>query len=152
LNASKPAEGAVDGRGQLAARCAAASGLHDRPENRVVAVPAAVVADRAANRVGQVAQPAQQVFDALACQVGVAFQCGVGFGDVGLVVLVVVNPHGLFVDIRFERVVIVGQRGKFKWHGHSPVQDPFGGNFVKEPDRRGGRPPTSTSATIPGTV
>jgi hypothetical protein len=32
-------------------------------------------------------------------------------GDVGLVVLVVVELHGRFVDIGFKRRIVIGQRG-----------------------------------------
>src|SRR4029453_1958086 len=37
--------------------------------------------------------------------------------DVGLVVLVVVEPHRLLVDVRLERVVVVRKRWYFERHG-----------------------------------
>ena len=49
-------------------------------------------------------------------EIGVAFDRGVEIVDVGRVVLVVVNLHRLRVDVRLERVIGVGQRGKLKGH------------------------------------
>jgi hypothetical protein len=35
-------------------------------------------------------------------------ESGVEVGDVRGVVLIVVNPHRLFVDMRFQRLIVVG--------------------------------------------
>ena len=45
-----------------------------------------------------------------------AFQRGVRLVDVGLVVLVVVDAHRLLVDVRLERVVVVGKVGDLERH------------------------------------
>ena len=41
---------------------------------------------------------------------------GVQVGDIRLMVLVMVQVHGGFVDVRLQRVVGVGERGDFKCH------------------------------------
>src|SRR5712692_276769 len=57
------AESAGDGVAQPARWRAATVGAHDRPEDRVVRVPAGVVADHAADVIGHGAHPSQQVLD-----------------------------------------------------------------------------------------
>ena len=59
----------------------------------------------------------------LRAELGVLVDGAVEVGDVGLVVLVVVELHGRLVDVGFEGGVVVGQRGKFEGHGDSPVLD-----------------------------
>ncbi len=77
---------------------------------------AAVVPYGAANRLGDAAQVADQILDRLAGEIGMPLERAVELGDVGRVVLVVVDPHRLLVDVRLERVVVVRQRGQFVGH------------------------------------
>ena len=65
---------------------------------------------------GTVAMPLHQVVEALGVQLGMLVERGVQIRHVGLVVLAVVNLHGLRVDVRFERRVVVGQRGQGMSH------------------------------------
>ena len=103
------AELGVDRGGQVAARRAAALRAHELPEERVVEVPAAVVAHDAALVLGDLLEVADDVLDR---RVGPlrALERAVDPVDVGLVVLVVMDPHRLLVDVRLERRVVVGQR------------------------------------------
>ena len=77
----------------------------------MVCVAAAVVAYSAAHSFRQGVQVAYQLFDALAGEIVVAFERGVEFGDVGGVMLAVVNFHGLRINVRLQRVMRVGEIG-----------------------------------------
>ena len=46
------------------------------------------------------------------CEVGVAFESFIQVGDVGVVMLVVMDFHGLRVDVRLERVERIRKRRK----------------------------------------
>ena len=115
------AEVGFDLGGDVAGGLAAALGLHDLPEHGVVDVAAAVVLDDVADVFGDGVEVLDEVFGGFLAEVGVLFDGAVEVGDVGLVVLVVVELHGRFVDVGLEGGVIVGQRGKFVGQGDSPV-------------------------------
>ena len=100
---------------------AAALRLHDLPEHGVVDVAAAVVLDDLAHVFGDGAEVLDQVLGRLRAEFGVLLDRAVQVGDVGLVVLVVVQLHGRFVDVGLEGGVVVGKRGKFECHAFSPV-------------------------------
>jgi hypothetical protein len=89
-------------------------GAHDLPEQRVVCVAAAVVADRGALVLGDRIEAPEYLDRAVGpvC----ALECRAEVRHVGLVVLIVVDLHRLRVDRRFERVECVGQRGKRESH------------------------------------
>ena len=95
-------------------------GLHDLPEHGVVDVAAAVVLDDLADVFGDGGEVLDEVFGGLLAELGVLFDGAVEVGDVGLVVLVVVELHGRLVDVGLEGGVVVGERGKFECHGISP--------------------------------
>ena len=59
---------------------------------------------------GTVLMPLSRSSTLLLLQVGVLLERGVQVVDVGRVMLVVVDLHRLFVDVRLERVVVVRQR------------------------------------------
>src|ERR1039458_7737576 len=122
LEALEVAEVGLDLGGDVAMRLAAAFGLHDLPEHGVVDVAAAVVADGAADVLGDGGEVLDEVFDGPGTQFGVLFDGGVQVGDVGLVVLVVVEFHGRLVDVGFEGGVVVGKRWNFKGHWDSSVK------------------------------
>ena len=61
---------------------------------------------------------------------------GVQIRHVGLVVLAVVNLHGLRVDVRFERRVVVGQRGQGMSHGTSLLKGEIAGQTNGDRIRR----------------
>ena len=77
----------------------------------MVCVTAAVVAYSAAHGFWQGVQVAYQLSDTLAGEIVVAFERGVEFGDVGGVMLAVVNFHGLRINMRLQRVMRVGEIG-----------------------------------------
>jgi hypothetical protein len=109
------AEGGVDGVGEVArgaAPPAAAGGGEDLPEERVVGVAAGVVADGGLLVGGEFVEVLEDVdHDGLVGEVG-AFERGVGLGDVGGVVLAVVDLHGLGVDVGLEGVGAYGRSGR----------------------------------------
>jgi hypothetical protein len=67
----------------------------------------AVVADRTADILGHGGEVGDELFEALVLQVGPLGHT-VEVGDVGVVVLVVVEAHRIFVYVRLQRVVVVG--------------------------------------------
>ena len=100
-------------------------------------MPAAVVADRRANVLGDAVDPAQQILDALRLQRGMLFESGVQIRDVRVVMLPVMNLHRLLVDVRFERIRRVRKRWKRVSHRTSSLSsfgvahdDPEHGRWV----------------------
>ena len=59
---------------------------------------------------GTVLMPLQQILDALRLQLGMLLERGVQVGDVGVVMLPVMDLHRLLVDVRLERIGGVGKR------------------------------------------
>ena len=70
----------------------------------------------------------------LAGQVGRGFQRLIEVGDVGVVVLAVMDLHRLLVDVRLQGVGRVRQRWKCEWHIVSPVLSPL--RYFKASARR----------------
>ena len=114
LKASKSPKSVRDLLGDVAGGMAADAGrvglAHDGPEHGVVGVASAVVADGGANIFGNGVQIADEVVNGFGGEIGVIGQGGIDVGDVGLVMLVVVEVHGFGVDERLERAVVVGKR------------------------------------------
>ncbi len=81
---------------------------------------AGVVADGALLVARQAGEVAQHVLDLAVGPLG-PLESRVGFVDVGLVVLVVVDAHRRLVDVGLERVVCVGKVGNRKGHLASPL-------------------------------
>ena len=143
LEVSERAERAVDRRGEVAVGLAAAVGAHALPEERVVVVPAAVVAHRPLLVLREAVEVLEHLLDRLVRPVG-ALERGVGLVHVGLVVLVVVDAHRLLVDVRLERGVVVREIGNLV--GHSEPSFAFGGcleSIAAEVLRRARRPSAS---------
>ena len=88
----------------------------------MVEVAAGVVADRRLLVAGQAGEVAQHVLDLAVGPLG-PLQGGVRFVDVGLVVLVVMDAHRRLVDVRLERVVVVGKIGNRESHLEAPCFD-----------------------------
>src|SRR5271155_3576216 len=107
-------------RGNLAGGLAATALLHDVPEHGVVDVAAAVVADDGADILGNVVDVSQQVLGSVFAEFGVLLDGAIEVIDVGLVMLVVVEMHGLLVDVRLERGVVIGQWWNFVSQNVSP--------------------------------
>jgi len=119
LEAGEAAQLRVDRRRQLALRFTAARGRHHGPEQAVVGVSAAVVDHRATKAFRHLFDAPHQLVHRQLAE-GIAFQRRVEVGDVGLVVLGVVDLHGLRVNVRFQGIVGVGQWGQAIRHGRSP--------------------------------
>ena len=76
----------------------------------MVVVTAAVVAHRTALVLGQRLEVLEHLLDRPLGPLG-PVERGVDLVDVGLMMLVVMHAHGLLVDVRLERAVVVGERG-----------------------------------------
>ncbi len=76
----------------------------------MVHVAAAIVAHGGADRFGNFVELREQIFDGKLLQVGRGFERLVEIGDVGVVMLVVVNLHRLRVNVWFERVERIRKR------------------------------------------
>jgi len=82
---------------------------HGRPEEAVVGVPAAVVADGRADTLGDAAEVPDQTLDGQLGQGGMVGQGRVEIVDVGGMMRVVVQAHCPLINVRLQRVVGVGQ-------------------------------------------
>src|SRR5207244_12906543 len=120
-------------------RLAAAVRLHDRPEEGVVRVTAAVVADGRSLVLGDQVERAEHLLDRPVGPLG-ALECLVHVVDVRLVVLVVVDAHRPLVDRRLERVVVIRKRWKLVGHavsfGSISSSQRYAPRRTREPRRR----------------
>src|SRR5690606_37143094 len=120
----------VDGRGQLAAGRTAAVRAHHRPEQRVVGEAAPVVLHGGADVLQDAVDAAQQLLDALRCQLGVLLDGGVEVVGVPTVVLAVVDLHCARIDVRLEGVLGVGQIGQRESHAVVLLSLRFGADLA----------------------
>ena len=84
----------------------------DFPEQAVIGMPAAVVADDVANGFRHAGQSTHQIFDRLGGQIRMGFERLVDVVDVSLMVLAVMDQHGRGVDVRLQRIMGIRQVGK----------------------------------------
>src|SRR5690606_38698288 len=103
LELVKAAKLVVDGICQSTSRCAAAIRSDSFPEQGVVRVTAAIVANCAADSLRYTAQVSDQIFDRFSLQISVSFQRCVQVRHVSVVMASVVNLHRLRVDMRLQR-------------------------------------------------
>ncbi len=82
----------------------------------MIPVPTTVVADHRANVLGDAVHRAYEIVEALGVQLGMLVERAIEIRDVGLMMLAVMNLHGLRVDVWFERVWSVGQGGQRVGH------------------------------------
>ena len=75
----------------------------------MVGVSAAVVGDRLPDILGHAADVSEQFTDRLAQEVGVPGHGLVQIVHVSLVVEIVVNLHRFLIDVRLQRIIIIGQ-------------------------------------------
>ena len=101
-------EGGFNRRGNLAADFTTV-GAHDRPEERVVRVAAAVVNHRLAFVFGHPVEVLQQICNIHISEFPEPFQSSVQVIDVALMVFPVVDFHRLCVNVRFQSIVRVRQ-------------------------------------------
>jgi hypothetical protein len=80
-------------------------------------VPAAIVAHGGSDIFGNGIEVLQQIIDGLGLQVRMAFEGFVEVRDVSSMVLVMVDFHGPGVNVRFQSVEWVWQRGQGESHG-----------------------------------
>lgn len=112
----------IDRVAELARRRAAGLWRENFPEERMVPMAAAVVAHRAADGVGHGGEIADERFERLAFQRGIAGDGFVEIVHVSLVMAVVMYLHRQRIKVGFERGFVVGQGRQFKWHNFSFVK------------------------------
>ncbi len=95
---------------------AAFAGTEDGPEKAVVAVSAGVIAQTSANGIRNLGKICNQLVDRKRAEFGVIFQEIIGVGDLGLMVLAVMDFHRACIDVGLKRVGGVGQGGEFVCH------------------------------------
>ena len=117
LKSGKGTKRRIDRRRKTPLGLSATALFHERPEERVVPVAAAVVADGVANIFWDGIEAFEQIVDGLGLQTGLTLQGLVEVGHVSAVMLVMMDLHRLGVDVRFECVKRVRQRGHSKCHG-----------------------------------
>ena len=114
-------KGRVDGPGQVAGRGRGSAGRHQLPEHGVVVVTAAVIANGRTNRLGHLSQIPDQLLNREFVEVRMILERRIQVVDVGIVVLVVVDPHRLLIDGRFQGVVGVWQWRQGMRHRMAPT-------------------------------
>src|ERR1035437_1245816 len=110
------AERALDRVGERARRLTAVRLVHQRPEQRVVPVSAAVVAHGGSDGVRDLRHVAAEVVERPAREFGRLLDRGIQVVDVRLMMLAVVDLHRLRIDVRLERVGSVGKGRKCMRH------------------------------------
>ena len=106
----------------FASGIAASAGLHDVPKHGVVDVAPAIISHSSADVLGDAAKVAEQVLSCVLREVRMLLNRSVEVVDVGLVMLVVVQPHSFGVDVGFECSVVVRKRRQFVGQGGSPSE------------------------------
>ena len=108
------AEIPVDGFGQPAGRFLILVGT-ERLKIQIVIIDAArIVVNGCADIFGKLASVLDQFFQCPAVVAGIILKCLIQIVHIGLKVLVVMNHHGFFVDVGFQRVITVWKRREFK--------------------------------------
>ncbi|MNP18007.1 hypothetical protein D3C76_1104600 [compost metagenome] len=108
LECTEAAQLLENGLADFANRFAAPSRRHDLPEQRMVGMTASLVDHRRTQGLGKRLDAGDQFFDRPLDKLS-PLQRRVEVVDVSLVVLAVVNLHGLGIDVRFQRIVGVRQ-------------------------------------------
>src|SRR5439155_8757289 len=117
LKSGKRAKRRIDRRRKIPLGLSATALFHERPEEHVVPVAAAVVADGVANILRDRVEAFEQIVDGLGLQTGLTLQGLVEVGNVSAVMFVMMDLHRLGVDVRLKCVKRVRQRGHGKCHG-----------------------------------
>jgi hypothetical protein len=106
LEPVKGAKGLLDGTGKFAGWLPAAVGLHDLPEQRVIRMTTSIVLHTRANVVGNPAELPQQIINTHTGKRGVLHDV-VQVGNVGGMVLVVMQIHRLRINVGLQRAVVI---------------------------------------------
>ena len=116
LEGGEVAEGLLDVGEQFTAGQAAGARREEIPVEVVVPGAAGVVADGGTDILRHILEVRHQILESFAVQPGMLVEGGIEVVDVGGVMLVMVQTHGLLVHERLERVVGIGQVGQFDRH------------------------------------
>ena len=84
-----------------------------------VDLAATLIPDGGAHFFRNLGEIANQFFHALCGQHGIGANGLIQIRDIGLVMPVVVDFHRLGIDVRFQRIKCVRQRGELEWSGWS---------------------------------
>lgn len=115
LEGGKAAKLGIDRIRQITGWFAAGIGAHNVPEKGMVVMTAAVVLDGCLLVRRHLIHVAQDLFNALVLQAG-AVEGVVQVGDIGVVVLGAMDVHRARINVRFQRVLGVGQLRQCKGH------------------------------------
>src|SRR5439155_10847435 len=102
LECIEAAKGLLEGVGNLALGLATAFALHNAPEHAVVDVTAAVIADCGPDVFGNTVYSSQKVVGGLVLQLRVFLQGGIQVLNIGRMMSIVMQVHGLRVYVGFE--------------------------------------------------
>lgn len=116
LESGEGAEGGIDAVGQGAGGFTAGSGGHEVPEEGMVPMAAAIVADGSADGIGDGSEIGEEGFDGFGFEGGMAGEGFVQVVHIGFVMATMVDFHGGGVDVGFESLFGVGELGKFVCH------------------------------------
>ena len=110
-------EGRVDRGSEVTGWSATGVRAHDVPEEGVVEVTTAVVADRATDGLRDIVDTLAEVFDGEGFQLSIAREGVVEIGHVSIVVTAMMDLHRGGVDVRFKSCLVVRKGGKSVSHG-----------------------------------
>src|SRR5262245_4813877 len=118
----EPAECGLDGVAEGARWFTATIRGHDFPKQRVVGMPAAIIAHGGADRLGHGRKIPHQLVDRLRQETGLIFERLIQLVHLRLVLAAVMDFHRQFVDGLFQRVGRIRQTGQREWHDYPPVE------------------------------
>ena len=106
----KRAKVLFDGIGEFSCRLTTAIGRHHKPKLAVIEVSPDIVTQPNADRLWGFVEIGEEFFRCELGEFGLIGEELIGVRDVGLVMLIVVDPHCLGIDVRLKGLVSVGQR------------------------------------------
>ncbi len=133
LESIETAERRLDRVGQRPGRGTTGVWRHPFPERRMIHVAATVVADRRPDVLGNLADVPQKILDALRLQIRILLERGIQVRHICLVMLPVMDLHGLRIDMRLERIEAIRKRWKLMGHDCPPLSCAQGGSRAARP-------------------
>ena len=125
-------KGLIDRRSKLTRWCLSTARRDDIPEERMIHMATRIVADRGADVLWHRREAADQCVCAHALKLGLASKGVVQIGDVGLMVLGMMDFHRLRVDMGFECIVGVAKFWECVCHGNEEFDLLIAVTFIKE--------------------
>ena len=122
LESAETAEGALDFLPESSLGRRMPTRRHPLPEQRVVEMSPAVIADLGADPFGHLIEVGQQRLEREPLQRLLALERRIQIGDISLVVFAVMDPHRGLVDVWLQGVVVEWQGSKGEGHGVTPFE------------------------------